>query len=382
MARDIETQFKELIAERKRVLLVFRKHGDGDSIGSAVALALFLKKLGKEVDIISDCFEPRNGFGFLTDLQTIHAHANHLQKFTLSIDVKDVGVESLSYDIQNEKLRIVIMPKSGFLTRDRVRTAQSEFLYDAIIVLDTADLHALGGLYEENTELFFTTPLVNIDHHPANEHFGQINLVDLTKSTTAEVIFELMQKIGDEYIDESIATALLTGIIAKTRSFKNDATKPTTLEHASALVALGADREKIVQHLFRTRTISALKLWGAALSHLKHDRERHLVWSTLTREDFARTGAMEHELVDVIDELISNSPDAGITVLMHEHETTDGNGVHVLIKTDKHYRAKQLLQPFNPTGDDRLVSCVLKDKTLQEAENLIIDHVKKSLPIA
>lgn len=374
MARTVPEQIRQLIDSSKHILVTFRRGGDGDAIGSALALALFLERLGKRADIVSDGFELPASYRFLKNAETIRPQFPHLQKFIVSIDVKDIGVDTLTYDIKDEKLCISIAPKQGFLTRDRVRTAQSDFLYDLIFVLDTPDTASLGLLYENNTELFFKTPMVNIDHRADNEHFGHVNAVEVTNSTTAETVFNLLKQIGAEYIDEHIATALLTGIVAKTRSFKNNATKSTTLAHASALVELGANRETIVQHLFRTRTIAMLRLWGQALQHLQMDKTLGLVWSTITRDDMVRCGAVEQDLSDMIDEIVANSPEAKLILLLHEHRDASV-GTHGILKTESGYSAKNLLHGFSPTGDDRCASFVLAAMPLPEAEKTIIDHL-------
>ena len=380
MALTTTEQISQLIKNKKQILVTFRKDATGDAIASALALLSFLEKRDKQVDVICSDFELPKQFSFLKNSEKIKPSAGYLQKFIVSLDVKETGVEELSYDLKDEKLKIFVTPKQGFLTRQNIKTAQSDFKYDLIFVLDTQELEGLGRLYDNNTELFYKTPIVNIDYHPANEHFGQINLSDLTVVSTAEILFDLMKKLGEEYVDENIATALLTGMISKTKSFKTDNVKPHTLAMAGKLMSLGADREKIVTNLFRTRSIAALKLWGHALTHIQSDKELGLVWSTITRDDFVRCGANELDLKDIIDELISNSPEAEITLLIHEHnDGADDHTIHGLIRVGKEHNAKQMLQPFNPEGGKSDVSFRIKGKTLKEVEEEVVNHIKKEL---
>jgi phosphoesterase RecJ-like protein len=305
-----------------------------------------------------------------------------LQKFILTLDVKESGVQELSYDLQDEKLRIFVTPKQGFLTRDAVRTAQTDFKYDLIVVLDSENLAALGGLYENNTELFYKTPIINIDHQAGNEHFGQVNLVDLTVVSTAEVVFDLLKQLGEEYIDAAVATAILTGLIAQTRSLKSDNIKPHTVATAAKLIGLGAEREKIITNRFRPRSVSALKLWGHALTPLQHDSKIGLVWSTITRDDFVRSGATETDLKDIIDELIGNSPEAKFTLLLHEHIEAPQT-IHGLFRVHgKVLDAKRLLEPFNPEGGKEAVSFKVYGKGLKQAEADVVAHLQNALKVA
>lgn len=376
---DIQ-QLQQLVQEKKHILVTFRTHADGDAIASALALCLFLEKQGKRVDIVSDGFRLPHTLQFLPKSDSIQSTFSHLQKFIVTIDVHENGVKELSYDIQAEKLRIFITPKEGFLTQDKVRTAQSEFTYDLIITVDTPDLQSLGVLYSNNTDLFFKVPIINIDHHASNERFGQVHRIDITKSTTSEVMFDLLRKMNDPLIDPSIAGTLLTGIIAKTRSFKTDAMKPQTLAAASALIERGADREKIVHHLYRTRSLSTLKLWGDALTHMQFDTETGLVWSTITRDNMIRAGAGEHDVEDIVAELIGNSPEAKVILLFHEHTaSSDTSRIHVLIHTERGHNAKMLGREFHAEGSDRAASFTLAGLSLKEAEQRVTAHIKQLL---
>lgn len=379
MALTIPQQIQQLIKTKRNILITFRKDWNGDSLGSAVALWLFLHRQGKSADVVCEGFTLPKTYRFLGGADKVRSMIAHLQKFILTIDVKTTGVEELSYDLKDEKLHVFITPKTGFLTRDHVRTAQTDFKYDLIFVLDTQDLASLGGLYDNNTELFYKTPIVNLDYHPGNEHFGQINVTDLTVASTAEILFDLLQKLGSEFIDTPIATALLTGIIATTRSFKSDNVKPHTLTTASKLMALGAERERIVINLFQTRSIGTLKLWGYALTHIQNDHERGLVWTTITRDDFVRSGATEHDVKEMIDELIVNSPEAKLTLILHEHPDTAHTVHGVLRSHTKEHDALQLLQPFRPTGSKQEANFTLTDRPLKTLEEGVVKHLQQTI---
>lgn len=375
-------QISKLLEGKKDVLVCFGKNSTGDTIASSVALAMYLEKLGKRVDIVSDGFVLPTNLKFLKRAETIKSNFSHLQKFVITVDSKKTGVHELSYDLKDEKLRIFITPKKGFLTRDDVRTAQSDFKYDIIFVLGVQDYEKLGNIYDNNTELFYNKPVINIDHKTTNEHFGQVNIVDSTATSVGEILFNILQSLGEENINDDIATAILTAIIINTRSFKTPNIKPNTLSLASKLMQLGADRDYIVQNLYRTRTLSTLKLWGQALSHINHDRSIGLVWISITRDDFARSGTHASELYDIVDELISNSPEADLTLLFHEQTETDKNipSVHIILNTGKSHNASELLKPFQPiSGDKKQATAIVTGKSLKEVEKEMIAHIKKTV---
>jgi len=378
MALNDTEQLKHLIGESKHILITFRKDGSGDAIAASLALALFLQKQNKHVDIVVDNFVLPKKFSFLPSAMHIKPKFPHLQKFIITLDLKDAGVQELSYDIVDGKLQVFVTPKTGSIQREQIQTAQSEFRYDLIITLDTPDLHALGSLTEMNTSLFYALPIINIDYKPNNERYGQINYIVLPATSTSEVLAELLRKLGETAIDKDIATALLTGMIANTNSFKTKDIKPNTLALASRLIGMGADREFIIQELYRTKTLSALKLWGQALAYLEFDDSLGLASTTITREDFARTGATEHDLYDIVDELIANSPEAKLILILHEHRH-EPNRIHGILHTTNHLDLQNLVKTFHPEGSNRRVSFQIEGKTLKETEALVKEEIKKSL---
>ena len=380
MSLNEAEQIRQLLEQKKHILITFRKDYSGDSIASALALFLFLTGMNKRAEIICENFELPKKFTFLRRSDRIKKAFSHLQKFVINIDTAKTGVEELSYDLKGEKLRIFITPKEGFLTRDNIQTAQSDFKYDLIFTLDTPNLESLGSLYDNNTELFYQTPLVNIDYRPTNEHYGQINVVDLTATSTAEVLFDVLTKIGEKFITNHTATALLTGMIANTQSFKSGNVKPHTMALASKLMDIGADRERIIENLYQTRTIPALKLWGQALTHLEIDNSIGLVSTIITRDDFLRSGASEQDLYDIVNELIANSPEAKIILLLHEHtDNKQHDTIHGIIHTEKGFNTRQLLPAYKLQGDHNHASFIVENKKLKEAEEEIMAQIKKNL---
>ena len=194
----------------------------------------------------------------------------------------------------NTRLRktpsILLFPRrKAFLPAEDVKTRSGEFKYDLVIVLDTPDLESLGSIYDNDTEFFYQIPIINIDHGSNNEAFGQINLVELTAIATAEILFNLFTNYSRDLLDENIATCLLAGIIAKTKSFKTQNLTPQSLSVSSQLISMGARREEIVNQLYRSRSLNVLKLWGRVLARLTSALENKLVWTVLTQVDFDKT---------------------------------------------------------------------------------------------
>ena len=371
-------QLKHLLESGKHILLVLNSTQNADSICGAVAWKKWLEKQNKQVDIIADNFVLPRNLKFIKGVEEIQAQITHLQKFILKVDVSHVKIDTISYDIKDNWLSIYLTPKQGILTKNELRTAQSGLKYDLIITINAQDLESLGKIFFNNTDLFYKVPVVNFDNHPGNEHFGQVNFVDLTATSISEIVYKTIKQISEAHIDADIATALLAGMISQTQSFKTTNVTPITLNTASELMNLGADREKIITHLYRTKSISSLKIWGEALTHMESEPALGFVWTTITREDFARAGATEDELKELIDELVNNSPEAKLILLLYEN-TRGENKVHGFLSVDKQRDAKMLLQNFQPEGNKKTASFTITNKTIKEVELEVVEKIKKIL---
>jgi nanoRNase/pAp phosphatase (c-di-AMP/oligoRNAs hydrolase) len=378
MALNEHQQIIESITRAKQTLIVFPNRASEDALGAAVALSLVFHKLAKTVDIASANYDLPEEFKFLPRIENVKKNIQDLRKFIISLNIEKTKVGDFSYEVRDKSLDIYVTPQGGFFNPEDVSSHASNFKYDLIITLATQELEALGQIYDEHSEFFFKIPVVNIDHSASNESFGHINLVDVTAASVSEVVFELLTAWERKFVDEDVATALLAGLTHKTQSFRAPNLGPRTLSVASQLVALGAEREKVIDNLYRTKTITTLKLWGRVLARLKYDRTAKILWSPIPKLDFEKSGAGENSLKGVVNELISTAEDIDIIALIYEKP--NGN-ISALVQAFKGYiNLKKMLTSFDPVGNNSLVSCQLKDANLNTAEDSIIAALQENKP--
>src|SRR3990167_8616996 len=284
-------QVVEILKTKQRILLLTHKNPDGDAIGSILALYLSLKKLGK--DVVAVCNDPAPAvFEYLPQIKEISQNFANGRDFVISLDVSQTKADKVLYKIVGDKLNIIITPVSGNFTPEMVMTAAGSFNFETVVVLDSTDLERIGSPYEKNPEVFYEVPVVNIDHHAGNDQFGKINWVDITATSTSEILVSVLEALtGDpKFIDEDIATALLTGIITDTNSFQNNNTTPKSLTVAAQLVAFGGRQQEIIRHVFKTKPLTTLKLWGRILENVKEEKDHRFIWSKISHKDFEETG--------------------------------------------------------------------------------------------
>lgn len=206
----------------ERILLISHKKPDGDTIGATTAFHQWCKKEHKNVSMF--CTDrPESFFQYISN---IHEY---------SID-----------------------------------EALFEQNHDLVIFLDCGDAE-YAGVGHLLSKLPAGHVCVNIDHHPTNKLYGDINIVETSASSASELIYHFFDA-SHIRIDSDMATSLLTGLCTDTSNFSNRLTTELTLDVASELLACGARFPDILRYIWRNKTIESLQLWGKVLSRLQYNK--------------------------------------------------------------------------------------------------------------
>ena len=251
-------QVIEKFESAQRILLACHLRPDGDAIGSLLGLGLALHSREKQVQMISEDGVPPS--------------CRHLD-----------GIAEIR------------------------RQAEGEF--DLVCLVDCSDLERVGSVLVNHGPVD-----INLDHHPTNLNFADLNLVDVQAVATAEIIADLLS-IWGLTITPTIAEALLTGLVTDTIGFRTSNVKPSTLRMAADLMEWGADIATIYRRALVDRSYEAMRLWGAGLSRL--ERNGRLLWTTLTLDDRKTSRYPGRDDADLIN-ILSAVQDADITIIFVE----------------------------------------------------------------
>lgn len=358
-------------------LILIPKNPEGDAIASALALFLILKKLDKSPYIAcSNAIAEK--FLFLPAQEEIQHHISSERTYKISLDVGDNDIKELSYEQIGNILNVNIVTKSDGISKNSLNLEPSKFKYDLIFIVSSPDLESLGKIYFDNTELFFQTPIINIDHHPANEYFGTVNLIEVTLASTAEIVAGLKDAILPEKNDEKISTLLLAGIIAETNNFQSSAINPSTFSTAASLLTTGAKQEEIIKNFYKTKPLSVLKLIGQIVSNMNFDPEYSLAWAKLSRNDFEKNNANPHDIDMAINELVNNSKDIDILFIVYQNnEKTIGN-----IWMDRIFDAKTLTRELNGEKINHKIIISETNLSIAEFEEKTLAKLKSFIKIS
>lgn len=166
---------------------------------------------------------------------------------------------------------------------------------EVFVAVDCASPDRMGVLLPR----FSAAPTtLNLDHHVSNEGFAAINLVDPSAASSAELVFDLLGRMGGTP-DLAEATALYTGIVTDTGRFQYPSTSPGTLRTAAALREAGVDHERVATSIYESSSLAYLHLLGVVLSRARVDQG--LVWSWLDRADLQASGLSLDDTEPLID---------------------------------------------------------------------------------
>jgi hypothetical protein len=164
MALDEYQQAYRHLGNSNSVLIIAGPKDIEDTYSAAIAFARALKKIKKKVSFFSSGDIPEY-FSFIDpEKETqIKKTISGSRDIVISIDVSQKPVQQISYKTIDSYLNIHIIPKNGTLIEEQdIHVSMSKFKHDLIITFGLDDLESLGDEFENNTQLLFETPIINI----------------------------------------------------------------------------------------------------------------------------------------------------------------------------------------------------------------------------
>lgn len=189
--------------------------------------------------------------------------------------------------------------------------------YDMLCLVDCSDKRRLGAFYQDDpTRVDGSVPIVNIDHHVTNDHFGVVNVVYPHAASTAEIVTDLI-RLWDLPITTEIAQCLLAGIYGDTLGLRTEATTARTMRTAADLVDLGGNPAAITDALFRLKPRSTVCLWEHLLRRV--DWTGALIWTEVTAEDLTVCNAEPSEAEGLVN-FLAGTEGSHAAAILYEME--------------------------------------------------------------
>ena len=294
------------LAQPRRIWMALHVSPDGDSLGSNLGLARMLRAAGHEVTVLS------------------------------ADPLPEVFSPLLAAD---PTARLVI------------GSAAPGPPPDAWVILDCSDPPRLGHIYTNHKALFTSRPMLNIDHHPTNTLFGDINLVDASAAAVGEQVPLLLDALG-LVPDAAAAQWLLLGIVTDTLGFRTSNTSPRTVATAARLMERGASLYTITDGMFNTRPLAQVLLWSRALAEVKTDGRT--LWTTISREMLRETAAKEEE-AEGIASFLAGVRSHQVFALLKER----GDGTRVSLRSNPGVDVSAIATQFGGGGHKQAAGCTI-----------------------
>lgn len=376
MALEPIQQLEKILNESKNILILLPQNPTGDAIGCGWAFYYFLEKKGIIPTLaFVDEFNEVERFNFLPKPKNISNSISEAKEFILVFNTKHNKISNVKPEFGDDELKIYITPEKGSIDPRDFCFIPAKSKYDAIVILDSPDKETLGKIFEEDPDIFFEIPVVNIDHHSNNEKFGQVNLVNITASSVAEILFDVFEKIDLENIDENIANCLLAAIISDTESFQRKNTTPKSLQIAAKLMDSGAKQQEIVRWLYKTQPFNTLKLWGRVMARLNWDENLKLAWSLVTIEDFVQSRSNPQDIPFILEKIKDNYSAGDIFMVLYNEKTDIVVG---MVKCSDLEMAKKIAAAFGGKIKQDIVVFKMENKNILEAEKEVLAKMSKS----
>ena len=240
-------QIVERIKQASNILVTVSSNPSVDQLASCIGLTLLLNKMDKHATAVFSGQVPST-IEFLQPQKTIETNTNSLQDFIISLDKNKA--DKLRYKVEDDVVRIFITPYKTSLSEKDLIFSQGDFNVEVVMALGVKDRSQLDAAITAHGRILHdaTVVSVNAGNDKAAE-LGQINWQDPTASSLSEMLVSVSEAFGTGLIDNQMATAFLTGIVAETARFSNAKTSPKVMTMSAQLMAAGANQQLIVSKL-------------------------------------------------------------------------------------------------------------------------------------
>jgi len=313
---------RQAIKKFNKFLITSHINPEGDAIGSQVAMACLLKKLGKDFAMLDDSPVP-NILRFMKGTEHILKEMPH------------------------------------------------DFNYQAVIILDSPDLGRIGRV---NEYIKKDAAMINIDHHISNINFGKFNWVEPEFSSAGEMVYDLFKAFKVK-IDLDEAIALYVSIMTDTGSFKYSNTSSKTHRIIADLIDIGVKPYEIHTKIYETSSIQDTSLLGESLQTMKLTDDGKIAWLWVTKEMLKKTKASLEGTEGIINFARSIG---GVEIAILFRETGTEDRVKVSFRSKGKADVNKLAMAFKGGGHPTASGCTVLGK-IEEVEKKVLNEAMEIL---
>lgn len=240
-------QIVERVRQATNVLITVSNNPSVDQLAACIGLTLLLNKMEKHATAVFSGQVPST-IEFLQPEKTLETNTDSLRDFIISLD-KDKA-DKLRYKVEDQVVRIFITPYKTSLSEKDLVFSQGDFNVEVVIALGITERGQIDAAITAHGRILHDATVISLNAGQGKApDVGQINWQDTSASSLSEMLVSISEAFGGGLIDNQIATAFLTGIVAETNRFGNIKTSPKVMTMSAQLMAAGANQQLIASKL-------------------------------------------------------------------------------------------------------------------------------------
>lgn len=315
------TRIVEAVHAGKQFLISSHMRPDGDAIGSSMAMAYALRALGKGARVV----------------------------------FRDPAPEPLA----------AFPGVSGIELTDRV-----EGSVDGAIIMEC------GNLARTGVSGFERSTVINIDHHPGNDNYGQINWFDGSAAACGEMVYELIVALGVP-LSPDIATHIYVAILTDTGSFHYSSISPRTFGICRAALEAGVDPVRISRQVYDSNRLGRLKLLGSMMSAMQVDQSGRIAVLYLDDDMLREAGGTYDDTEGLINEPLTVKDIQAVLFF----KRTSGDEFRISLRSKGDVNIGAVAKSYGGGGHKNAAGCTVRGE-LADLQVRLVGQVHDAVRIA
>ena len=236
------------IKDVTNILVTVSANPSVDELSAALALTIFLNKLGKHATAVFSGEVPP-AISFLNPDKTFEQTANSLRDFIIALDKEKA--DHLRYKVVDDAVKIFITPYRTTISEKDLEFSQGDYNVELVVALNVENSERIDAALTAHGRILHDAIVVTMTAGGIKSGLGSVDWHEDSASGVSEMMVELINDLRTQSaaLDEQIATALLTGIVAVTNRFSNNLTSSRVMTVAANLMAIGANQQLVAMKI-------------------------------------------------------------------------------------------------------------------------------------
>lgn len=314
--QSAKQQIIDKIKDVDTVLVTVSSSPTVDELSAALGFTLLINKLNKHATAVFSGDIPP-AITFLDPEKTFENTVNSLRDFIIALDKEKA--DHLRYKVDGDMVKIFITPYRTTIDERDLDFSQGDYNVEMVVAVGVKSIEDLDKALADHGRIMHDATVASLSIGGDSSELGSLNWHEGEASSYSEMLVSLSEALRNDknLIDEQIATAFLTGIVAATERFSNSNTTSKSMTMAAQLMAAGANQQLIATRLEEANELpSSTSQASEPKSHTNNDGTTTLDADVPTKVDRNNDMTLSEIESQVKDK---QAPDGSMTI-SHEKQ--------------------------------------------------------------